>query len=167
MAVLAPRRLWLAVALGSGGAGILTIVLTEAFRLDPCYLCIFERLLMLILAAFALLAAIWNRRVPSLVTGSIAAVIASLGIWAAAYQSWLQLAPQGTATCSSGNPGVVEQLVDWLGTRMPSLFLATGFCEDDGMVMLGLTLANWATLAFLGCLVAAAAALWLTARNPR
>ena len=40
---------------------------------------------------------------------------------------------------------------------MPTLFLATGFCEDDGFRLFGLTLANLSLLLFMAL---TSAALW-------
>jgi disulfide bond formation protein DsbB len=57
--------------------------------------------------------------------------------------------------------------VEWLGQQMPALFLATGFCEDKELTILGLSLANWALAAFAACLAAAGWALWRSRRAGR
>ena len=85
---------------------------------------------------------------------------AAIGIAAAAYQGWLQLQPPGTISCVGGDPGLIERLVEWLGQQAPTLFMATGFCEDPALVILGLSLANWALVTFSLCLFAGSWALW-------
>lgn len=64
----------------------------------------------------------------------------------------------GTLSSSTGAPGIVEQWVQWLGQQSPTLFLATGFCENKELDILGLSLANWSFLAY-GALLAGSAAL--------
>jgi protein dithiol:quinone oxidoreductase len=52
----------------------------------------------------------------------------------------------------AGTPGLLERWVEWLGQQAPTLFMATGFCEDEGLSILGLSLANWALILFVLCL---------------
>jgi disulfide bond formation protein DsbB len=54
--------------------------------------------------------------------------------------------------------GLIERLVEWLGMQWPSLFMATGFCDDNALLLFGLSLANGALIMFAGIL---AAALWM------
>ncbi len=144
-----PRLFWL--GLGSAGilVGLSTVLLTEWLRLDPCHLCIFQRLLMLAFGVLALGAAVLERsRRGRLALGALALCVAIAGVLVAAYQSWIQLQPAGSVTCVSNKPGLIEILVEWLGQQLPTLFLATGFCEDEGLRILGLTLANWSLACF-------------------
>ncbi|MFD2111222.1 disulfide bond formation protein B [Thiorhodococcus fuscus] len=156
-----PRLIWSALAVTSGAVAILTIMLTEQLNLDPCYLCVFQRLLLFIMAAEALAAALaYGIRILGLVTQASFATTAFAGIAAASYQSWLQIQPSGVVTCTGGNPGMIEQVVEWLGEHWPTAFLATGFCEDAGMTIAGLSLANWALIFFAISLAAGAWILW-------
>jgi disulfide bond formation protein DsbB len=54
----------------------------------------------------------------------------------------------------------MERLVDWLGMQWPSMFLATGFCASRDWVFLGMSMANWSLLVFIG-IVGYAALLFL------
>ncbi|EGV28719.1 disulfide bond formation protein DsbB [Thiorhodococcus drewsii AZ1] len=156
-----PRLTWSALAVASGAVAILTIMLTEQLNLDPCYLCVFQRLLLFIMAAEALAAALaYGTRILGLATQASFLTTALAGVVAASYQSWMQMQPSGVVTCSGGNPGVIEQVVEWLGAHWPTLFLATGFCEDAGMTMAGLSLANWALIFFVISLATGAWILW-------
>jgi disulfide bond formation protein DsbB len=54
-------------------------------------------------------------------------------------------------TCGGGDPNLIERMVDWLGKLSPSLFLATGVCQDTALLILGYSLAVWALVAFVVC----------------
>jgi disulfide bond formation protein DsbB len=100
-----------------------------------------------------------------LVAGILVALAAAGGVPTAAYQSWLQAQPPGSVSCVGCQPGHIERLVEWLGQEVPALFLATGFCEEEELAVLGLSLANWALVCFAATL---ALALWLLLRlRPR
>ncbi len=157
---LTPRLLWSALAGGCLALVVGSLVLTSWLDLHPCHLCIFQRLVFMVLAVLALLAAWIGPRPSALVPGLLALLCAVAGIGAAAYQGWLQRQPAGSISCLGGEPGPIERLVEWLGERQPDLFLATGFCEDIEFKVLGLSLADWALLGFLAYLILAAWALW-------
>ncbi|MGD8206992.1 MAG: disulfide bond formation protein B [Thiohalocapsa sp.] len=157
------RGLWLILATVSAALALASIVLTLWLQLQPCHLCIFQRLLFIVMAVLALGAAVLGGA-PRLVAGVLLAVIALGGLATATYQSWLQAQPAGTVACVGAELGPIERLVEWLGERVPSLFLATGFCEDPGLVIFGLSLAQWALLWFAAAL---AAVFWLLRRERR
>lgn len=149
------RFFWLALAGLAALAAGASLLLTNWLDLHPCHLCIFQRLLFMLLAVLAGMAALARSRDVALGTGSLFVVTALGGMAVAAYQSWLQWQPAGSATCASGPPGPLERLVEWLGQLQPELFLATGFCEDKELTLLGLSLANLAFLVYLICAVLA------------
>jgi protein dithiol:quinone oxidoreductase len=148
------RRLWLALAVVAAGIAGGSLVLTAWLSLHPCHLCIFQRLLFMLIAPGALVSA-WR---PNVVSGGLVALFSGAGLAAATYQTWLQAQPPGSVACSSGEPDLIERLVEWLGNQSPDLFLATGFCEDKELEILGLSLANAAMLGFAAAL---GSALWL------
>lgn len=141
----------LAAGLVAGG-----LVIGEMLRLNPCPLCIFQRLMYLLVALFALGGVFWpgGRRWWGVSTGALALG----GLATAAYQSWLQLAVEASNECGFGEPSLIERLVDWLGMQWPAMFMATGFCSSKEWVFLGLSMANWSVLCF-AALAAGAAAL--------
>lgn len=147
---LNPRLLWFILADISAGIAILSLVLTLLLDLEPCHLCIFQRLVYLLLAVLAALTALLGRpgRRWHWPPGLSFLVLAALGAGVAAYQSWLQWQPAAGLSCS-GQLGPIERLVEWLGERFPLLFLATGACEDRQWVFFGLSLANWSLVGFL------------------
>lgn len=142
-------RVWfLLVAIAAFGLVGGGFVLQDMYRLSPCPLCIFQRLLYVVLGAVALLGFIFPAA-GRLVSGGV--VLISLGGAAtAAYQTWMQVFPELAKECSFTDPNLIERLVDWLGMQWPSLFLATGFCTSRDWEFLGLSLANWSLVAFSG-----------------
>lgn len=155
-----PTQLWVAVAVVSAGLVVASLVLTAWLGLHPCHLCIFQRLLFLLIAVGALVAALLPRGIGRALAGMVTGVLSAVGLGVASYQSWLQAQPPGSVACVGGQPGPIEQLVEWLGQQAPGFFLATGFCADEELVIFGLSLANWALVSFAAMLVAAAWALW-------
>jgi disulfide bond formation protein DsbB len=150
------RLLWGLMAGGCALAVASSFVMTDWIGLDSCHLCISQRLLFMVLTVVALGAALGAGKRGSGLAGRLLGAstlpIATAGIGIAGYQSWLQLQPPESVSCVAGTPGLLERWVEWLGQQAPALFMATGFCEDEGLSILGLSLANWALLLFILCL---------------
>jgi len=153
------RQLWFLLAAGCLGSVAGSLALTAWLDLHPCHLCVFQRLLFMGLAVLGLLAGLLGCRPAARAAGAFVMLIAASGAAVAGYQSWLQAFPVSTISCGASAPGMIETFVEHLGRWLPSLFLATGNCADEELAVLGLSLANWAGLAFLGCLVIAGWAL--------
>lgn len=168
MKLPSPRLALALVALGSAGLAVASLVLTAWLGLHPCHLCIFQRLLFMVLAVLGGIAAWqWQRALGLAAVLSVLPVTAA-GIAAAAYQSWLQVQPVGSASCVASEPTLVEQLVEALGRLQPELFMASGFCENAELTIFGLSLANWALVAHVvfACLCVFALLARRSARAP-
>lgn len=157
------RTLWSVLALGGASLAVASIVLTEWLDLHPCHLCIFQRLLFMLLTVACALAAWRPRGFVGRGCGVAVIGVSALGVGVAAYQSRLQweAAKNPMLSCGGGDPNAIERFVDYLGAHVPSLFFATGFCEDTELVIFGLSLANWALVSFSGFLALGG---WLTVR---
>ncbi|MEY6433086.1 disulfide bond formation protein B [Thioalkalicoccus limnaeus] len=167
MPVPTPRLIWSSIALGAGGVVLLSIGLTEWFNLHPCHLCIFQRLLFMILAVLALTAALFATGRGGRILGFAVALTAAAGLATALYQSFLERQPPSMDfSCVGAEPTLIERLVERLGEWQPLLFLATGFCDEMGPQFLGLSLANAALVGFLMALIAAVAALMRHGQAP-
>lgn len=146
------RLIWFLLAAGSFALVVGSLLLTAWQDLHPCHLCIFQRLLYMVLALLFLAAGVLAPRPVSRVIGFLSLPLAAGGFATAAYQSWLQMQPPGSVSCVGSEPSLIERLVEWLGQMQPELFLATGFCDEAELTILQLTLANWSLLGFAACL---------------
>jgi disulfide bond formation protein DsbB len=153
---------WLAglaglVALGIFGA---SVTLQYVENIWPCPLCIFERFLFLVLGIVLLLLA-WpaKKRQGCKLAAACCGAISLAGLCTAAYQSAMQAKPGLLPACSAEHPNLIYRFVDWLAYHINAdLFMAMGLCSDKAWTLFGLSLANWAAIAFLGFF---AFALWL------
>lgn len=144
-----PVRAWFAtLSLGCFGLVAVGMAMQNLLRLAPCPLCIFQRLLYLVIGGLALLAMLLP--VARLAWAGLIAGLAGLGAAVAGYQTWMQAFPELATECGYADPNVIERLVDWLGMEWPSMFLATGFCSSRDWVFLNLSMANWSLIVFLG-----------------
>ena len=158
-----PLRAWFAI-LGLGCLGLVAVgmELQYLFKLAPCPLCIFQRLLYIVIGVIGLLGFAWpvGRLLWSVLIGGLGL----LGVGVAAYQTWMQAYPHLAPECSFTDPNAIERLVDWLGMEWPSLFLATGFCSSRDWELFGLSMANWSVLIFAR--IVAYVALFLLRKRP-
>jgi protein dithiol:quinone oxidoreductase len=163
MMAASPRLLWGFLAGFAALATASSFLMTDWIGLEPCHLCIFQRLLFMVLTILALGALLGGGRQGTTLIGRLFGAstlpVSATGMAVAVYQSWLQLQPPESVSCVAGSPGLIERSVEWLAQHAPALFMATGFCEDEGLSILGLSLANWAVLAFGLCLALGAWAL--------
>ncbi len=162
------RALSLFMAAGSLLLVLLAVLMTQLWNLNACYLCMFQRLLYLGIM-LALLLAFWRwpdrRTLPLMLV--IALLVSLWGVGVAGYQSWLQWFPQMQLSCGTGSQNFMEKTVEWLGQLSPTMFMATGFCEDDDFKIFWLSLANWSALSYLALSVGCAGLLWVRFKNPQ
>ena len=150
-----PTRAWFAtLSLGCFGLVAMGLEIQALWRLAPCPLCIFQRVLYLLIGGMALL----GFMVPAgrLVWSALVGLSALLGVAVAGYQTWMQAYPELATECGYAEPNVIERLVDWLGMQWSSMFLATGFCTSKDWVFLNLSMANWSLVVFAGIAIYAA-----------
>lgn len=158
-----PRLLTALLALFAFCVAAASVLLTAWLQLNPCYLCIVQRSLSVLVAACLGLCVLINRRAFAVISLPLSALLSLGGMVAAAFQSVEQWYPHDVS-CIASRPNILERAVDWLGNQYPTLFMATGFCEDKELEILGLSLANWSFLCFT---VFAVGAIWLFVRQIR
>lgn len=132
------------------GLVVTAVVAGEWLRLQACPLCIFQRLVYLLIA-FVALCGVLLPAAQRLWSGLLG-LLAVGGAATAGYQSWLQYLPDASRECGLSEPTLLEQLVNWLGTLWPQLFMATGFCSSKEWEIFGLSLAIWSGIGFLAFL---------------
>lgn len=164
MGMLKPRLIWLGVAAISAGLVVASLILAARLNLHPCPLCIFQRLLFMNMSVLSLVAFLGHRSLAARMAGVATLLTAVSGAAVAAYQVWLQAQPAAMFTCGGANPNAIERLVDWLGQKLPSLFLATGICGEKELLILGYSLAVWSLAAFVA---GVGACVWALLRGRR
>ncbi len=125
-----------------GGALYMQIVLDEA----PCPLCILQRYALLLIALFAFIgAAMPGKR--SVTVFEALVVLSALGGMAAAGNHVYVLA-HPSVSCGVD---VLQPIVDGLplANALPLVFQVSGFCTTPYPPVLGLSLAQWALVAFV------------------
>ena len=136
------------ISFGLIGVGLL---LQHVVGLDPCPLCIFQRLAYLTLALFALLAAWLSPRTASRWFGVLVLLSALTGGGIAGWHVWLQMNPQGM----SCGPGLQAMLDNFPLTEvLPKVFRGSGDCTESAWTLVGLTIADWSLLWFVVLAVA-------------
>lgn len=131
------------VSLGLIGVGLL---LQHVVGLNPCPLCIFQRIAYFALALFALIAAWLGPRPSSRWLGGLALLSALTGVGLASRHVWLQMNPQGLS-CGPGLAAMLENFP--LTDVLPKVFRGSGDCSEAAWVLLGLTIADWSLLWFV------------------
>jgi len=140
------RAAYATVALVSFGLIGSALVLQHAVGLDPCPLCIFQRMAYFALALFALIAASLSPRTASRWFGLLALVSALAGVGIAGRHVWLQMNPQGMS-CGPGLEAMLENFP--LTDVLPKVFRGSGDCSESAWTLLGLTIADWSLLWFV------------------
>ncbi|MGR4067332.1 disulfide bond formation protein B [Halomonas sp. LR3S48] len=136
--------------------------------LEPCPLCIFQRVAVLAAAAVFIVAAIHNPqgRLGPVVYGGLSLTAVLGGIGVAARHVWLQsLPPDQVPSCGPG----LDYMMDILPMRdvVATVLSGSGECADIDFLLLGISLPGWTLIGFvvlalapLGILFRAVRGLW-------
>lgn len=119
--------------------------------LEPCPLCIFQRVGFMIVGAVMLLAALHSpERVGRRVYGLLASLAATAGGSVAARHIWLRhLPPDQVPACGPDLAFMLEAFP--LGKTLKTVFTGSGECAKfDGWSFIGLDMPSWALIAFVG-----------------
>ncbi len=153
--------LLLGAVLAFGAVGI-ALVLQHAFGMAPCAWCTFQRLLFLLVGAFAALGWLARRsRGAALALSGLSVATALAGLWAALHQQFVAAQTQSCAFTFADR--VLMRLR--LDEGLPWLFEATASCSDANAPLLGVPFALWSAALFvlLAALAARAACGWRAA----
>jgi disulfide bond formation protein DsbB len=158
--IILPRRR-LAYVLGflvCAGLMAWALWLQYGLLLEPCPLCVFQRVAVIAIGLVFLVAAVHNPGpIGAIVYAGFAFVAGAIGAALAAWQVWIQAQPPGTvASCGMSLDYMLETmpLADVIGTVLKG----SGECADQGWLFLGLAIPSW-TFVFFVAMVAAAIAL--------
>ncbi len=122
-----------------------------ALGLDPCPLCVFQRIAVILLGVLFLLAALHNK--VGAAYASMLGLVALLGAGVAAWHVRLQhLPPDEVPSCGPGLGYILDTipLQDMLGV----IFKGSGQCAEISWRFLGLSMPAWVCVGLLGLGVA-------------
>jgi len=134
----------------SFGLVALALYLQQTYNLEPCPLCIFQRIAFMVLGLFFLVAAIHN---PSnqgrQVYGVLQFITAAVGAGIAARHTWIQANPDKVMSeCGAGFDYIFETLP--FQEFLTWVFKGTGECSAMDWSFMGLTLPQQSLIAFIG-----------------
>jgi protein dithiol:quinone oxidoreductase len=128
--------------------------------LDPCPLCMLQRLFFLVIGLAGFIAAIHNPKSLGMIRiySGFLVLFSMMGATVAGRQVWLQhLPPDQVPECGPGLEYMLE--VYPLGETLAKILKGTGDCAEVGWTLLGLSIAEWALISFI--LLAAVSVLQL------
>jgi disulfide bond formation protein DsbB len=151
------RRAYLVIALVTFGLLGVGMYMQHVVGLQPCPLCIFQRIAYVAVGVFAVLAALVAPRTAARWVGVLVLLAALTGAGIAARHVWLQANPEGLA-CGPGLEAMLENFP--LTQVLPKVFKGGGDCAEKGWVFLGLSIAGWSLVWFTLLSLAAIAAFF-------
>ena len=159
----ARRLMWLGALLSIVGLMSYAIYAERVLYLDPCPLCITQRLFYVLIGVFALIGLLFiHRRRVQQSAAVMMALSAVGGITTAGRQVWLQhLPPEKVPECGPGLSYWMEN-EPWLRT-LSLLFKGDGNCAEVNWTFLGFSMGEW-SLAWFAALLLLALVLLFTRR---
>lgn len=149
--MLPPRRvLFLAGFLACAGMMGFALYAQHVLLLDPCPLCIMQRVAVISLGVVFLAAALhnptgWGRRVYA----ALVLVAAGSGAAVATRHVWLQnLPPDKVPTCGPGLGYMLDNFP--LGDALRMVFTGSGECAEVVWRLLGLSMPSWVLVGMVG-----------------
>lgn len=121
--------------------------------LEPCPLCITQRVMFLLVGLISLAAFLHNpARLGRRVYGGLVSVAAAGGLYFSARQLWLQSLPEDQVPACG--PGIGYMLEAYPKLDLLRIMLTgSGDCAEVDWTLLGLSIAGWAAVAFVGLIL--------------
>ena len=120
--------------------------------LEPCPLCVFQRISVILLGSVLLLAALHNLgAVGTRIYGLLITLASLLGIAIAVRHLWLQYGPHEELGCGPGLEYMMEIMP--LDEVVSSVFEGTGDCGEILWSMFGISIPGWTLMFFVAVLV--------------
>ena len=129
---------------------LVALYMEHAMALEPCPLCILQRVAVITTGVVALIAALFNPGIAGVrVFGGIGVITASLGAALAIRQLWLQNLPKDEVpACGPG----LDYLMDVFPlTEVLSMILTgDGSCAEVLWTLFGISIPGWTLIGFIG-----------------
>ena len=161
------RLIFLSVFLACLGLLAFGLYLQHVEHLEPCPLCILQRLGFVATSVTALVAAIHNPQgIGKAVYAAALTLFAGLGAGVAGWHVWLQnFPPAKSVTCGPD----LEYMLDAfpLSKVLPMIFKGSGDCGKIAWSFLGLSIPGWALLWFILFMLAGLAVIFRGLRREK
>lgn len=134
--------------------------------LEPCPLCISQRLMVLAVGLVMLIAGLHNPKKASMqrIYGWVGCAVALAGAGVSGRHVWLQHLPEDQVPACG--PGLEYMLKHFpLGETLQAMLTGTGDCAKVDWTMLGLSMPAWVLMAFLGLALWSGLQAWYAGRN--
>lgn len=134
------------------------LYIQQQHNLEPCPLCIFQRMAFLAMGSMFLLAALHNpATLGRKIYGGLHLIAAAVGIGIAVRHVWIQANPEKVfAECGAGFDYIFETFP--LKKALDQVFKGTGECSTIDWTMFGLSIPQLSLIAFIGLAIYA---IWL------
>lgn len=133
-----------------------------AMDLEPCPLCVLQRIAVIALGAVLLLAAVHNPKafIARIVYTVLATLSALSGVFVAGRHVWLQNLPEDQVpACGPGYDYIMDAFPVFDGIKM--ILSGSGECADISWQFLGLSMPAWTLISFMIAVLACLYVLWL------
>ncbi|MDP1520679.1 disulfide bond formation protein B [Porticoccus litoralis] len=139
---------------------LVALYMQHVMELTPCYLCITQRVFVMLTGGIALLAFLHNSKIR--LYGILTALSALGGSFFSGKQLWLQSLPEDQVP-ACGPPAEYLFDVFSFNQALSMLLRGDGNCAEVQWTFLGLSIPGWTMICFLGL---AALGLWQVVRKP-
>lgn len=131
-------------------------------ELEPCPLCISQRIMIVAVGLTFLMAVFHNPKQKGIrIYAIIGGILALIGAGISTRHVWLQhLPPEEVPTCGPGLAYIFEHFP--LSKTLETMLSGTGDCAEVLWTLLGLSIPAWTLLSFLGLAALSLAQLWNT-----
>lgn len=125
------------------------LYLQHAGGLEPCPLCILQRIAVMGIGLVLLAGAVHNPKAWSQrVYGVLTLIIAAAGLVVAGRHVWLQSTPRNAAECGIGLGDMIDMFP--LSKTLELVFRGSGDCTETLWTFLGLSIPGWMIVVFSG-----------------
>ncbi|MAL48291.1 MULTISPECIES: disulfide bond formation protein B [unclassified Methylophaga] len=139
---------------------VAALYMQHVMELEPCPLCILQRVLVMVTGIFFLIAAIHNpAKTGTKIYAGLIGLTALLGAAVSARHVWLQSLPADQVpSCGPGMGFIMENFP--LTDALSMVLSGSGECAEISWTFLTLSIPAWTLLTFVGMLGLAIAAAW-------
>jgi len=156
------RVVFAAIFVASAGLIGIAMYMQHVVGLEPCPMCILQRIAFIAVGLVALVAAIHGPRTLGVRIYAVFVILfAVLGGGTSIRHSYLQHFPDPAASCGADFDFLINNFS--LAQALPKMFAGTGDCSKVQWQMLGLSIPEWALVWYL---IFEIVAIWLIVRKP-